>query len=155
VWSAMTSPIERMSPRLFRGRWTGAFFEFPARESAFRFVGTAGRERDRDEAADRPLEREAPDRPAGRLVAVVTVGNRLVPQRHRHGDALWAADQTVTMTGTIIGRCRVRSPTSRPMALRATRLRVSWSWLPDASACTRAFVTWTRASSKMASVSWS
>ena len=35
---------------------------------------------------DRPFDREAPDRPAGRLVAVVTVRNRLLPQGHRHGD---------------------------------------------------------------------
>lgn len=33
--------------------------------------------------------------------------------------------QTVTMTGTIIGRCRVRSPTNLPRALRATLLSVS------------------------------
>jgi len=33
--------------------------------------------------------------------------------------------QTVTMTGTIMGRWRVRSPTSFPKALRATRFRVS------------------------------
>ena len=63
--------------------------------------------------------------------------------------------QTVTITGTIIGRWRVRSPTRRPRALRATRLRFSWSLLPAVSACSRALVTWSRASSSMASVSWS
>ena len=36
-----------------------------------------------------------------------------------------APGQTVTMTGTIIGRCRVRSPTSFPNAFRATLLRLS------------------------------
>ena len=43
-------------------------------------------ERDRADDADLPLDRDAPDRPAGRLVAVVTVGNRVLPQGHHHGD---------------------------------------------------------------------
>jgi hypothetical protein len=42
--------------------------------------------RDRVVVADLPFDREDPDRPAGRLVAVVTVSNRVLPQRPRHGD---------------------------------------------------------------------
>ena len=42
------------------------------------------------------------------------------------------------MTGTIIGRRRVRSPTRRPSALRAWRLRTSTSRAPSAMALVRA-----------------
>ena len=47
-------------------------------------------ERERFAGADLALDREAPDRPAGRLVAVVTVGNRVVPLRRRYGDTAGA-----------------------------------------------------------------
>ncbi len=88
---------------------------------AFPLVAFEGFERDRDGAAGLFFERAAPDRPAGRFVAVVTVSNRVVPERPDQGDTCdpgverrlpssgpapdaVAAPQTVTMTGTIIGR---------------------------------------------------
>jgi hypothetical protein len=43
-------------------------------------------ERDRDEDAGLLFDRDAPDRPAGRFVAVVTVSNRVVPERPDQGD---------------------------------------------------------------------
>jgi hypothetical protein len=43
-------------------------------------------ERDRADDADLLLDRDAPDRPAGRLVAVVTVRHSVLPQGHRNGD---------------------------------------------------------------------
>jgi hypothetical protein len=43
-------------------------------------------ERDRDGDADLLFDRDAPDRPAGRFVAVVTVRNRVVPERPDQGD---------------------------------------------------------------------
>ena len=43
-------------------------------------------ERARAEDAGRPFDREAPDRPAGRLVAVVTVPARLLPPTRRQWD---------------------------------------------------------------------
>ncbi len=102
-------------------------------------------------------------------------GTRVLPAPARHGDTPgWnhpcsrahstrrgavgspeaaAAGQTVTMTGTIMGRCLVLLPTSRPRALRATRLSVSWSWLPLARAFSNAVRTSWRAWSSRASVS--
>ena len=88
---------------------------------AFPLVAFEGFERDRDEDAALLFDRDAPDRPAGRFVAVVTVSNRVVPERPDQGDTCdpgverrlpssgpapdaVAAPQTVTMTGTIIGR---------------------------------------------------
>ncbi len=102
------------------------------------------------------VDREVADRPADRLVAVVTRVTRVPPGCLGKGDAAARGRrlrrQTVTMTGTIIGRWRVRSPTSRPMVRRATRLSVSWSLLPELSASSRALVNWARASSSTLSV---
>jgi hypothetical protein len=105
-WPRRTEEFEPARPRGDAPRFADAF------------------EPERFGGADLALDREAPDRPAGRLVAVVTVRNRVVPLRRLHGDTT-GGPQTVTITGTIMGRWRVRSPTSRPRALRATRLRVS------------------------------
>ncbi len=121
----------------------------------------------------RPLGRDVPDRPPVREVSVVTVPLRLQPSPGHDGDTRdqhggrppvfrpqrrlpsfmsVAGTQTVTMTGTIIGRCLVRSPTSFPSVLRATRFNVSWSWVPVDRAWSSAAATWTRACSIRASV---
>src|SRR5271156_224034 len=83
AWAEMTAHIEAVRPEDSGARrLTEALADPRPRWAAPRLA--PGRERAVD--ADLPLDREAPDRPAGRLVAVVTVRNRVVPLRRHHGD---------------------------------------------------------------------
>ncbi len=61
--------------------------------------------------------------------------------------------QTMSTTGTIIGRRFVRSPTNFPKALRVWRLSTSMSWAPSRNACVTAAATTSLASSSSSSAS--
>ena len=119
AWAATTVHSEAPNPSR-RGDREPAPWPL-RRPEAFPRGVAEGFEPDRDDAVGLFLERGAPDRPAGRFVAVVTVSNRVVPERPDQGDTCdpgverrlpssgpaadaVAAPQTVTMTGTIIGR---------------------------------------------------
>lgn len=77
AWEETTAPIEESRPER-----DGADRLRPRADAL------ADLERERVPDAALPLDRAAPERPAGRLVAVVTVGNRVAPESPRHGDAV-------------------------------------------------------------------
>jgi hypothetical protein len=89
----------------------GARFFAPGPGRAFRPV-TGGL---RVLEADRPVGRA----PAGRRFVVTTMRTTVTAVPTDPEDRGRGADQTMTTTGTIMGRRRVRSPTNLPKAFRA------------------------------------